>query len=67
MPRRKHAPDVSTLHYRENRRRLRSAGAVISDNRPLRNPKEWDIVVNYHVAQILKLRKELLDALRKEE
>ena len=52
---------------RENRRRLRSAGAVISDNRPLRNPKEWDIVVNYHVAQILKLRKELLDALRKEE
>ena len=51
---------------RENRRRLRSAGAVISDNSPLRNPKEWDIVVNYHVAQILKLRKELLDALRKE-
>ena len=51
---------------RENRRRLRSAGAEISDNRPLRNPKEWDIVVNYHVSQILKLRKELLQALREE-
>jgi hypothetical protein len=51
---------------KENRRRLRSAGAEISDNRPLRNPKEWDIVVNYHVSQILKLRKELLQALREE-
>ena len=38
----------------------------ISDNRPLRNPKEWDIVVNYHISQILKLRKELLQALREE-
>ena len=51
---------------KENRRRLRSAGAEISDNRPLRNPKEWDIVVNYHVSQILKLRKELLQELREE-
>ena len=51
---------------KENRRRLRAAGAEISDNRPLRNPKEWDIVVNYHVSQILKLRKELLQALREE-
>ena len=51
---------------RENRRRLRAAGAVIGDSRPLRNPKEWDIVVNYHVSQILKLRKELLEALREE-
>lgn len=49
---------------RENRSRLRSCGAVISDSRPLKNPKERDIVVNYHVTQILKLRKELLEALR---
>ena len=49
---------------RENRTRLRSAGAVIGDSRPLKNPKERDIVINYHVAQILKLRKELLEALR---
>ena len=49
---------------KENRNRLRSAGAVIGDTRPLKNPKERDIVVNYHVAQLLKLRKELLEALR---
>lgn len=49
---------------KENRSRLRSCGAVISDRRPLSNPKERDIVVNYHVAQILKLRQELLEALR---
>ena len=49
---------------KENRNRLRSAGAVIGDTRPLKNPKEQDIVVNYHVAQLLKLRKELLEALR---
>ena len=39
-------------------------GAVIADTRPLREPKERDIVINYHVAQILKLRRELLEALR---
>lgn len=50
---------------RENRSRLRSCGANITDNRPLKNPKERDIVVNYHVAQLLKLRRELLEALRK--
>lgn len=49
---------------RENRNRLRACGAVIGDRRPLKNPKERDIVVNYHVAQILKLRRELLEALR---
>ena len=48
---------------RDNRRRLREAGAAIGDSRPLKDPKEWDIVVNYHVSQILKLRRELLDAL----
>ena len=49
---------------RENRSRLRSCGASIADSRPLKNPKERDIVINYHVAQILKLRRELLEALR---
>ena len=49
---------------RENRRRLRACGASIADDRPLKNPKERDIVVNYHVAQLLKLRRELLEALR---
>lgn len=49
---------------RENRSRLRACGAKIADHRPLKNPKERDIVINYHVAQILKLRKELLEALQ---
>ena len=49
---------------RENRSRLRSCGANITDSRPLKNPKERDIVINYHVAQILKLRRERLEALR---
>lgn len=49
---------------RENRSRLRSCGANITDSRPLKNPRERDIVINYHVAQILKLRRELLEALR---
>lgn len=49
---------------RENYRRLRSSGARIGDDRPLKSPKERDIVVNYHVSQILKLRRELLEALR---
>lgn len=30
----------------------------------MKNFKERDVVVNYHVAQILKLRRELLEALR---
>ena len=51
---------------KENRRRLRSCGASIGDQRPLNNVKERDVVVNYHVAQILKLRRELLEALEKQ-
>lgn len=50
---------------KENRNRLRACGAVIEDGRPMKNFKERDVVVNYHVAQILKLRRELLEALRK--
>lgn len=50
---------------KENRKRLRACGAMIEDGSPMKNFKERDVVVNYHVAQILKLRRELLEALRK--
>ena len=49
----------------ENRQRLKASGAEIRDDRPLKNPQERDIVTNYHVRQILSLRLELLEALRK--
>jgi len=49
----------------ENRRRLEACGAVIRDERPLDSVMEHDIVTNYHVSQILNLRKDLLDILRK--
>ena len=50
----------------ENRRRLIACGANIKDQRPLDAVQERDVVTNYHVAQILKLRRELLAALGKE-
>lgn len=50
---------------KENRRRLRSCGAKIPDSHGGGAPKERDIVANYHVTQILKLRRELLEALGK--
>ena len=49
----------------ENRKRLESAGATILDQRPLDSITERDVVTNYHVNQILTLRRELLDVLRK--
>lgn len=49
----------------ENRRRLTACGARIQDERPLDAVQERDVVTNYHVKQILKLRRELLDALKK--
>lgn len=49
----------------ENRRRLEVCGAVIRDERPLDSVMEYDIVTNYHVSQILTLRRELLDILEK--
>lgn len=48
----------------ENRRRLLACGADIRDQRPLDSVLERDVVTNYHVRQILKLRRELLDALK---
>ena len=48
----------------ENRRRLEAGGAVVRDPRPLDSVMELDVVTNFHVAAILTLRRELLDALR---
>lgn len=47
----------------ENRQSLEAAGADIRDERPLDAVTERDVVTNYHVRQILKLRRELLAAL----
>ncbi len=49
----------------ENRCRLRKCGANIRDQRPLDSVTERDVVTNYHVRQILTLRRDLLDALHK--
>lgn len=49
----------------ENRKRLEAAGARILDERPLDSVTERDVVTNYHVNQILTLRRELLDLLKK--
>lgn len=50
---------------KENQRRLRACGARIPEQRVPGSMKERDIVTNYHVSQILKIRKELLEALGK--
>lgn len=47
----------------ENRHRLAACGANIQDARHLETPDERDIVINYHVRQILTVRRELLEAL----
>lgn len=46
-----------------SRRRLAACGADIRDRRPLDSVMELDVVTNYHVGQILTLRRELLEAL----
>lgn len=48
----------------ENRRRLNACGAQIKDERPLNSVLERDVVTNYHVTQILKLRRELIELLQ---
>ena len=47
----------------ENRSRLQGCGMTIRDHRTLDSVMERDVVTNYHVSQILSLRKELLDVL----
>jgi uncharacterized membrane protein YgaE (UPF0421/DUF939 family) len=51
----------------ENRRRLIACGANIRDTRPLDSVLERDVVTNYHIRQILRLRQELLEALKKDQ
>ena len=48
----------------ENRSLLENCGADIRDSRCAAEPTEIDIVTNYQVTQILKLRQELLEVLR---
>ena len=47
----------------ENRQLLQACGAVIGDPNDSQPASEIDIVTNYHVAQLLMLRQELLAAL----
>lgn len=49
----------------ENRKRLSECGANIQDQRVIDVVQELDIVTNYHVVQLLTLRQELIDALKK--
>lgn len=46
-----------------SRRRLKECGANITDRRELVESTDRDVVTNYHVEQILILRRELLDVL----
>jgi hypothetical protein len=46
-----------------NKERLERNGAKIKDQRIPSEPTEMDIITNYHVAQVLILRRELLNAL----
>ena len=48
----------------ENRRRLEACGANIRDLRPLDAVQEKEVATNYHIRQILTIRRELLDALQ---
>ena len=47
----------------ENRSALEDCGAMLRDTRTLGEPTEKDIVTNYHIRQILRLRQELLSEL----
>lgn len=44
----------------ENRSALEACGAMLSDSRIPGEPTEKDIITNYHIRQILRLRQELL-------
>lgn len=47
----------------ENRQALEACGATVKDQRSLELFGEMDIVMNYHIRQILLLRRELLEVL----
>lgn len=50
---------------KENREQLEAIGANIKDTRAIDIETQEDIVTNYHVSQILRLRSELMEILRK--
>ena len=54
-------PGVLNLY---NRERLERNGAKIKDQRIPAEPTELDVVTNYHVSQVLDLRRELINTLR---
>lgn len=47
----------------ENRRRLTACGAKVADRRELDSVMEKDVVTNFHVSQVLTIRRELLETL----
>ena len=49
----------------ENRQLLEALGTKIRDDRRIDTATQVDIIANYHVGQVLLLRKELLEAIRK--
>ncbi len=49
----------------ENRQRLADCSADIRDMRTFTEPTQKDIITNFHVSQILTLRQELLDVLKR--
>ena len=54
-------PGVLNLY---NRERLERNGAKIRDQRIPAEPSELDVVTNFHVSQVLDLRRELINGLR---
>lgn len=58
-----HAMGVPGNLHEENCQLLHQCGAKIISSQPIESTQERDIVTNYHVSNILKLRQELLDAL----
>lgn len=48
----------------KNRARLKKCGAVIKDERILDQVQEVDVITNFHVEQLLFLRRELVDELK---
>lgn len=51
----------------ENREKLKLNGATIKDSRVIDEMQITDIVTNYHIEQILKLRQELTDTIKEME
>ncbi len=64
-----HMEVLSQMNYpgklnEKNKARLKKCGAVIKDERIIDQIQEVDIITNYHVEQLLYLRRELVDELK---